>query len=391
MIVDLPETTTAQVSKRLVRLRDEVGAMALSRVLTLVISVDEADIEGATETANMASHQHPCRIVVVAGGNKRGTARLDAQIRVGGDAGASEVVVLRLYGALTDHGRSVATPLVLADSPIVAWWPTSLPANPGKDPIGEMASRRITDLAASTSKPKPALRRLADSYLPGDTDLAWARITVWRGLLAAALDQPPFEPVTRVTVTGAPDSPSVDLLGAWLGVRLRCPVTLARTRQGTGVVGVRLERRSGNVDIVRPDQGNVATLSQVGQPERTLSLPHRSDAECLADELRRLDPDEVYADALIRGMRMVSQPKDLTASTAVARGEAASPAQADRDVRRLRRSATQVSGASMDAAPDPTARGADTDTVRAETRRRLADETTERAAAPRRPSRKGKP
>ena len=78
--------------------------------------------------ANDASHQHPCRIVAVARGNTRGTARLDAQIRLGGDAGASEVIVLRLYGPLVDHARSVVIPLLLPDSPVVAWWPGAAPA-----------------------------------------------------------------------------------------------------------------------------------------------------------------------------------------------------------------------------------------------------------------------
>ena len=41
MIVDLPSTTTAAVSKKLVRLRNDVGAMALGRVLTLLIIADE--------------------------------------------------------------------------------------------------------------------------------------------------------------------------------------------------------------------------------------------------------------------------------------------------------------------------------------------------------------
>ena len=40
------------------------------------------------------------------------------------------------------------------------------------------------------------------SYHPGNTDLAWTRITPWRALLAAALDQHPLK------VTGAPSPPS---------------------------------------------------------------------------------------------------------------------------------------------------------------------------------------
>ena len=86
MIVDLPNTTTAAVSKKLVALRANTGAMALSRVLTLVVVVDETEAEEAIEVANDASRQHPCRIIVVVGGNRRGQARLDGQIRLGGDA-----------------------------------------------------------------------------------------------------------------------------------------------------------------------------------------------------------------------------------------------------------------------------------------------------------------
>ena len=47
MIVDLPNTTTADVAKRLVRLRADTGSMALSRVLTLLVVVDELDRDGA--------------------------------------------------------------------------------------------------------------------------------------------------------------------------------------------------------------------------------------------------------------------------------------------------------------------------------------------------------
>ena len=47
MIVDLPDTTTGELSKRLVRMRSEVGAMALSRVLTLLVVVEDVDAEAA--------------------------------------------------------------------------------------------------------------------------------------------------------------------------------------------------------------------------------------------------------------------------------------------------------------------------------------------------------
>ncbi|QIM20940.1 glucose-6-phosphate dehydrogenase assembly protein OpcA [Phycicoccus sp. HDW14] len=372
MIVDLPNTSTAAVSRRLVKLRSDTGAMALSRVLTLVVVVEEADAEEAVEVANDASRQHPCRIIVVVAGNRRGAARLDGQIRVGGDAGASEVVVLRLYGPLAKHGRAVVTPLLLADSPIVAWWPVEAPKDPAADPIGAMAQRRITDAARSAGTPRAVLKRLASVYTDGDTDLAWSRITLWRGLLAAALDQAPYEPVTAATVVAAPDSPSGELLGGWLAARLRCPVSLARSRTGSGIISVRLERASGTVDLVRPIEGDTAVLRQPGQPDRTLALPHRSDPECLADELRRLDPDEVYEDALRKGFAAVTTSR-RTAGEAVRVGAAPSPAEAERTAQRLRRAArTAGSSAMVEKMPMP-ADGADTEAVRKAAATKLAE------------------
>lgn len=300
MIVDLPSTTTSQVNKKMVELREAGGAVALGRVLTLVIVTgDGTETEEAIQAANDASREHPARVIVVARGARQAAARLDAQIRIGGDAGASEVIVLRLYGPLADEGAASVVPLLLPDAPVVVWWPNEAPEYPAKDPIGELAHRRITDAAAETD-PIEALQARVRSYVDGDTDLAWTRLTSWRALLAASLDMPPFEPVTGATVVGAADSPSTDLLAAWLAAYLRIPVRRKEHRHGTGMHSAVLERPSGNVEIVRPD-GKVGTLTQPGQPERRVALQRREVRDCLAEELRRLDADEIY-EATLRGL-----------------------------------------------------------------------------------------
>lgn len=349
MIIDLPSTTTAAVNRKLVDLRDTGGAIALGRVLTLVIVIDEPGAEEAIEAANAASREHPCRVIVIVQGNRRGSERIDAQVRVGGDAGASEVIVLRLYGRLTGHADSVVTPLLLPDSPLVVWWPAQAPAVPSQDPIGAMAQRRITD-AAAAAKPVKELQRRRDTYAIGDTDLAWTRVTKWRGLLAAALDQPPYQVVEHITVTGASDSPSTDLLAAWLAESLRCPVTRARTTAGTGMAGVRLQRRSGPIDLFRAD-GAIATLTQTGQPDRRISLPRRDLAECLAEELRRLDPDEVYQATLTKGLARLEQGRSMTASQAAAKGESMSLAEARREGRTAARREAATARAIRQAEP----------------------------------------
>ena len=339
MIIDLPSTTTSAVNRRLVDLRDTGGAVALGRVLTLIIVTDEEGAEAAIAAANSASREHPCRVLVIVQANRRGVDRIDAQIRIGGDAGASEVIVLRLYGKLASHGDSVLTPLQLPDSPVVAWWPGRAPAVPSLDPIGMMAQRRITD-AASAASPRKELDRRRDAYAAGDTDLAWTRTTFWRGLLAAALDQPPFFGVDAVTVSGASDSPSTDLLAAWLAEALKAPVIRAHTTAGTGLTSVRLQRRGGPIDLVRVE-GSIATLTQPGQPDRRIALPRRAIAECLAEELRRLDPDEVYELTLTRGLARLDAGRALTASQAAGAKQIPSMG----DARRVSRAAARKEAA----------------------------------------------
>jgi glucose-6-phosphate dehydrogenase assembly protein OpcA len=266
-------------------------------VLTLVIVTEEAASEDPIAAANAASFEHPCRVIVVARGSKRASPRLDAQIRVGGDAGASEVVVLRGYGPLAaeDAGAGMVMPLLLPDAPVVAWWPNEAPAVPSTDAIGRLAARRITD-ALSAKNPVRAFEQRRTSHAEGDTDLVWTRLTQWRALLAAALDFPPHDTITSAAVSGEAISPSTDLRAGWLAARLGVKGRRSRA-DGAGMVSVRLERRSGPVELIRPD-GRTGTLRQPGQPDRLIALARRTVPDCLAEELRRLDPDEIYAESL---------------------------------------------------------------------------------------------
>jgi glucose-6-phosphate dehydrogenase assembly protein OpcA len=297
VIIDLPSTTTSQVNAKLVDLRAQGGAVALGRVLTLVIAAeDDERLEEAIEAANQASREHPSRVIVVAKGSRSAAPRIDGQIRVGGDAGASEVVVLRLYGALANQGQSAVVPLLLPDAPIVTWWPSTGPKAPAEDPLGQLAQRRITDSAAERN-PIRALTTRGKSYVEGDTDLAWTRLTKWRAQLVSALDLPPYENVTGATVTGEADSPSTELLAGWLAEYLKVPVKRIKSSTAQGIISVSLERRSGPIELHRPD-GRVGTLTQPGQPTRRIELQRRGNTDCLIEELRRLDPDEVYEASL---------------------------------------------------------------------------------------------
>ncbi|WP_309230680.1 glucose-6-phosphate dehydrogenase assembly protein OpcA [Nocardia sp. SYP-A9097] len=293
MIIDMPDTDTREVSKRLIQLREANGVVTMGRVLTLVVcTLDSSEAEGAIDAANDASREHPCRVIVLARGDRNASTRLDAQIRVGGDAGAAEVIVLRLQGELVAHESSVVVPFLLPDTPVVAWWPRGAPDFPSKDSVGRLATRRITD-ATFAPDPQDAIKKRRGSYAPGDTDLAWSRISYWRALLAAALDEAPFEAVESVTVSGLREEPALDMLAGWLAARLDCPVV-----RRIGELKVEMRRASVSISIARPQHGRTATLTRTGEPDQRFALARRETRDCLAEELRHLDADDIYAEAL---------------------------------------------------------------------------------------------
>jgi len=302
--IDLTDTNASAVSSALVSARRAAGNQAVGMVLTLVVVVDEATHYDAMRSALDAGREHPSRILVVITRPGRGAARLDAEIRVA-DSRPGDTILLRLHGELAKHADSVVLPLLLPDTPVVVWWPSKAPPVPGEDQLGKLAQRRITDSAAS-AQPMRALHQRADSYRPGDTDLAWTRLTPWRALLAAALDQLPGSTVTAVTVEAERGNPSAEVLASWLGKRLGVEVT-HRDSSGPGITlvqmtttgaGSRATAGDGEIVLSRPD-GVLAQLVLPGGPVRPVALRRRETAELLAEELRRLDPDEVYSTVIM--------------------------------------------------------------------------------------------
>lgn len=318
MIVELPATTTSGISRALVKIREEGGAVALGRVLTLVIVTRHGAEEEAIAAANAASREHPMRVIVLSTPDPKNMgeeSRLDGQIRVGGDAGASEVIVLRAHGDTALNEEGLVTGLLLADAPVVVWWPAEAPQIVSESPVGKLAQCRITDAAAQPD-PREFLTELAANYHPGDTDFAWTRLTLWRAQLAAVLDQPPYEPIVGIEIHGAVDSPSTGLLAAWLQIELEVPAVrylYAASGSSAGIHEVRLERESGVITLVRT-QPSIVTLTQPGQPVHDITLPRRNLRDCLAEELRRLDPDDLFGTVLQRGLPGLNDPIILSTS-----------------------------------------------------------------------------
>jgi glucose-6-phosphate dehydrogenase assembly protein OpcA len=298
----LENTDAFKIANALLDARRSAGSPAMGMVMTMVLVVPEEDAEDALAAARDAAREHPSRRLGVILGSPRGESTITADIKAGSGT-SGERALIRLTGEVAKHPESVVLPLLLPDSPVVVWWPTQAPDDPACDPIGQLGTRRITDAASAKTRRSKAMAAQCSSYAPGNTDLAWTRLTPWRALLTAALDQVDRK-VTGASVTAERISPSADLLGAWLTDRLKVDVERGSSK-GPGITDVTLTTKDGDVRIHR-DDGREATLSVPGQPDRTVALRRRTVPELLTEELRRLDPDDVYAATVKRLVKLGS-------------------------------------------------------------------------------------
>ncbi len=302
-MIELTDTNSAGIAAELVRARKKAGSPAMGMVMTMIIVVDEEQAHDAMESARAASQEHPARVLGVILGDGRGHAVINAQVGTG-SGWSGETALIRLSGEVVKHPDSVVLPLLLPDSPVAVWWPADAPTDPAEDALGSLAQRRITDAAAATRAKGKAIHHQCANYAKGNTDLAWTRITPWRALLAAALDQHP-EKVLRASVTAERISPSADLLVAWLADRLKVEVGRSSS-EGPGITEVVMTTKSGDISIHRPD-GKLAFFISPGQPDRPVALKRRTVPELLAEELRRLDEDDTYAATARRLVKLAAK------------------------------------------------------------------------------------
>jgi glucose-6-phosphate dehydrogenase assembly protein OpcA len=272
-VIGLWDTTGNEVVKALAAERRSAGGVASGLALTLVSVVEEKKVREAEAAATIAASAHPCRLLIVVRSDLEGRSRLDAEIVVGGRLGPAEAVVMRMYGRLALHAESVVMPLLAPDVPVVTWWHTDPPDVIANDFLGVVADRRITD-AKLSADPVGALKQRAVDYAPGDTDLTWTRITLWRTLVAGAFDTTE-ERVIGATIVAPLNDPTAALMIGWLKSRLGIEPVWEHTREeGT------------------------ALFSRTGQEDRYMPLPKRTVGDELAEELRRLDADQIYGEAL---------------------------------------------------------------------------------------------
>lgn len=295
MTIRLENTDARQINEALFRLHKE-GKATSGQVLTLVINTPAEGSEQAMAQAQEAGALHPSRILLAIRGLDN-SAGLNAEIQT--SESVTEVITLEFSGQVDQHADSVLLPLLLPELPVVIWWPSSPSESLRQCDLQRLSRRLIVD-SSTAHDPITAVHRLALEHQPGTTDLAWTRLTPWRALLVAALDQV-RSPVTAAAVVGPRTSAPSELLSIWFEMMLQVPVSRPAPQSDyPGLHAVILRTQVGEISLRRITPTE-AILTLPGQPDRPVALARRTVQQLLTEELMRLSGDEAF-DALMAHM-----------------------------------------------------------------------------------------
>jgi hypothetical protein len=270
-----------EVNEALARLRAETEREGRppslrTSVMTHIAWVPSPWEEKARAALSGMAERHPSRTIVLYPDPDSGLDRIDAAVSLECYAVpdvertvCSEVVELRLHGKRAKAPASIVAPLLISDLPVFVRWRGEPPwGAPELDQLVGITDRLIVDSTEWDDLPFP-YRHLTELFpRTAVSDIAWARTSRWRALLATLW--PEIESVGTIRVHGT--AAQGLLLTGWL-----------RSRLGRDDIQLELvpEERLVGIDL----DGSPAPFPP-GDP------PQPSDV--LSDELERFTPDPVY-------------------------------------------------------------------------------------------------
>ena len=293
----------------------EAGTRTAVMTLVMVMGPD-ADSESFAASVRSLGAHHPCRMVVLRP-EPDSTPAVDATACLwraeptegGGHPVFFEEVHLRVGGQAASHLASAVSPFVLADLPVVMWFPDLLP-DPA-DPLLRVATAVLVD----TRDVGPGPAEIAHSYRTmlelanhrPVVDLSWVRLQPWRELLAGL-----FEPehnreflgcVRLASVRGKPGPRH--MLGGWLMAQLDLrarEVRLTDSKHVDITLDAEHDGQEGKFQVSRDDGARAvwakAVLSAGVSNTQALPLPDDSLTSALSSAVSNLRADRVWERAL---------------------------------------------------------------------------------------------
>ena len=221
--------------------------------MTLVIDATGADAEEAIDTANVASREHPCRIIVLA--RRTGRARLDARDPRGRRRRRVRGHRVAALGRAWTTRTPLSLPCCFPMLPIVAWWPAGVPLVHVTHRAWARWRSGASPTPRATSTPRASLRALAAATARRHgprVDPRHALAGAAR-LRARAGGRPARD---QARIHGDTNQPVDPVVGRVAARALGCEFEATYDDAGDGPQHIVLETPSGEITIYRPDGHN---------------------------------------------------------------------------------------------------------------------------------------
>jgi glucose-6-phosphate dehydrogenase assembly protein OpcA len=270
--------SVSEIERTLAALRvGDSGVRLRTNVMTHIAWVPEEWVEAAEDVLAGLAERHPSRTIVLfpqsGGEGLEGKVESDSFPMNEGLIVCTDTIRIQLHGTAAEHPASVVEPLLVSDLPVFLRWRGVPPyGDAAFEELIDVADRLIVDSTEWPGLPKPYARMAEVFDRVAVSDIAWARTSRWRPMLASLW--PAIAEVDRIQVTGT--DAQAQLLSGWLRSRLDRPIALEH-EPSTKLVGVELD-------------GQPAPFPPGDPP-----LP----ADLLSDELDKLSRDPVYEAAVL--------------------------------------------------------------------------------------------
>jgi len=271
--------TVSEIERKLASLRmdEDRSARMRTSVMTHIAWVPEEWVEAAEDVLAGLAERHPSRTIVLF--PQSGTGGLEGEVSVESFTGGenrpvcTDTIRIRLHGTSAEHPGSVVEPLLIPDLPVFLRW-RGVPGfgDSAFEELVDVVDRLIIDSTEWPDLPKPYADLATVFDRVAVSDIAWARTSRWRPMLASLW--PSIANVSRIKVTGT--LAQAHLLAGWLSSRLERSIELEHEHSDR-LVGVELD-------------GEPAPFPPGDSP-----LP----ADLLSDELDKLSRDPVYEAAVV--------------------------------------------------------------------------------------------
>ena len=271
--------SVSEIERKLASLRREQERSARLRtsVMTHIAWVPEEWVEAAEDVLVGLAERHPSRTIVLfphsAAGGLEGEVSTESFTGGENRSVCTDTIRIRLHGPSAEHPGSVVEPLLIPDLPVFLRW-RGVPSfgDSAFEELLDVVDRLIIDSTEWPDLPKPYADLATVFDRVAVSDIAWARTSRWRAMLASLW--PGVAGVRRIKVTGT--LAQAHLLAGWLRSRLERSIDLEH-EPANRLVGVELD-------------GEPAPFPPGDPP-----LP----ADLLSDELDKLSRDRVYEAAVV--------------------------------------------------------------------------------------------